>query len=296
MAGFPAPARDDKSPDMDFSPLESAAKFPPVGNSGAHARSSRFFGRCRLLAGCRILSAKFVLESFCGIHRVDEVKLLIPFVMAAAVGTAMALEPTPRPDPRRFAGEVAAFEREAPDRGGIVFTGSSSIRLWTTLKEDFAGLPVINRGFGGSTANDLTFNFESLIARHEPKLLVTYTGGNDLNFMLSVDEAFDDYVKFLDLTHKRFSGIRIILTSVKIAPNRAGQVPQVRELNQRLQAWAADRKWVRYVDSTSYLADESGMPRPEYFVADLIHLNAEGYARWREILEPVVREEWEKVK
>lgn len=224
------------------------------------------------------------------------------FLRLAFVGVALAAcpvfgqEATPRPDPARFAGEISAFAKEVPETGGIVFVGSSSIRRWASLREDFKGLPVINRGFGGSVANDLIVHFENVVARHEPKLLVTYTGGNDLALQLSVDEAFDDYVRFLSITHERFPKTPVILTSVKIAPMRANQVARVHELNQRLEKWAVDRKWVRFVDCTRYLADGDGAPKVDYFVGDLIHLNAAGYARWREILEPVVREEWEKVK
>ena len=35
-------------------------------------------------------------------------------------------------------------------QGGVLFTGSSSIRLWKTLAEDFPGVALANRGFGGS--------------------------------------------------------------------------------------------------------------------------------------------------
>jgi lysophospholipase L1-like esterase len=223
-------------------------------------------------------------------------KIRLLAMLALLAVPAAALEPNPRPDPERFAGEIAAFAKGEPETGGIVFAGSSSIRRWTSLKEDFEGLPVINRGFGGSVANDLIVHFETVIARHAPKLLVIYTGGNDIALNIPVDEALADYVKFLTIMRVRFPKTPVILTSVKIAPQRAAQIAQVHELNQRLGDWAADKEWLRFVDCTSYLADEKGMPNVDYFIEDMIHLNAEGYARWREILDPVLREEWQKVK
>ncbi len=48
--------------------------------------------------------------------------------------------------------ELAVFEeqdRKAPALGGVVFVGSSTIRLWD-LPRYFPKLPAINRGFGGS--------------------------------------------------------------------------------------------------------------------------------------------------
>jgi lysophospholipase L1-like esterase len=219
----------------------------------------------------------------------------ILLIFSLASHCAFADGPTPRPNPERFAGEIAAFARQEPEKGGIVFTGSSSIRLWSALKEDFSGLPVVNRGFGGCVSNDLIVHFDTLIARHEPKLIVTYVGGNDIAEKLTVQEAFDDYTKFLALAHDRFPKTRIILNSIKFAPKRALQIPQVRELNHRLKTWAADKNWLRFLDSTRFLAGPGDQPDPAYFREDQLHLNAAGYAKWRAILEPVVREEWAKV-
>lgn len=210
--------------------------------------------------------------------------------------TPAALKATPRPNPQRFAGEIAAFSKQVPEKGGIVFTGSSSIRLWTHLKEDFPGLPVVNRGFGGCVSNDLSVYFDTIVGRHEPKLIVTYCGSNDIEEKLSVAESFDDYTAFLNLTHQRCPAARVILTSVKIAPRRASQIPRVNELNQRLSDWCKDKDWLRFLDCTSYLADPKDQPIPSYFREDRLHLNDSGYAKWKEILEPVVRSEWEKVR
>ncbi len=216
--------------------------------------------------------------------------------VAPAPVVATASGPTPRPDPQRFAGEIAAFSNQPPEKGGIVFTGSSSIRLWTHLKEDFPGLPVVNRGFGGCVSNDLIVYFDTIVGRHDPKLIVTYCGSNDIEKKLSVSEAFDDYTAFLNLAHQRCPAARVILTSVKIAPRRALQIPQVNELNQRLSDWSKDKRWLRFLDCTSYLADSRDQPIATFFRDDHLHLNDSGYARWKEILEPVVREEWAKVR
>lgn len=217
------------------------------------------------------------------------------FIFTLGLHTALAQVPTPRPNPARFVGEITSFAKQPSETGGIVFTGSSSIRLWPHLSEDFPGLPVVNRGFGGSVANDLIVYFETVITRHEPKLIVVYTGGNDLHEKLSVDEALNDYTVFLKMVHDRFPQTRVILNSVKIAPSRALEIPSVHELNVLLQAWCADKNWLRYIDSTSCLADPQGQPTISYYRADQLHLNDSGYAQWKSILEPVLREEWAKV-
>ncbi len=219
---------------------------------------------------------------------------LLPLILFCAT-CSHAGPATPRPKPERFADEIAVFAKQEPEKGGIVFTGSSSIRRWITLKEDFPGLPVLNRGFGGSVANDLIAYADTVVLRHQPKILVTYTGSNDLNAKLSVKEAFEDYTRFLNLVHQRLPNTRVIVTSVKIALKRLTQIPKVHELNQKLANWASGKDWVRYVDSTSYLADSKGKPIREYYVDDLLHLSPAGYAKWKEILTPVLKEEWAKV-
>ncbi|MEN3939839.1 GDSL-type esterase/lipase family protein [Prosthecobacter sp. SYSU 5D2] len=223
-------------------------------------------------------------------------RLLLSLLVALAAPSLFALEPTPRPDPARFAKDIAAFAEQPAEKGGIVFTGSSSIRLWKTLNEDFPGLPVLNRGFGGSVANDLIVHFDTLISRHKPRLIVTYTGSNDINAKLTVAETMADYTKFLELVHERFPKARVIITSVKIGEKRIAQIPQVLEVNRQLQAWAEGKNWARYVDCHSYLADETGHPIRKYYAKDLLHLSPEGYEEWTKILKPVLHEEWAKVK
>ena len=216
-------------------------------------------------------------------------------ILGLGIHGVLAQPLSPRPNPARFVGEITAFAKQEPEKGGIVFTGSSSIRLWPQLKEDFPGLPVVNRGVGGSVANDLIVFFETIITRHQPKLIVTYTGTNDLNEKLSVEESLDDYTKFLTMVHDRFPNCRIIITSVKIAQRRVLQIPSVHALNRQLEAWCSGKEWVRFLDCTTYLADSNGQPIPTYYVEDGLHLSPEGYAKWKEILDPVLREEWEKV-
>src|SRR5512134_2671862 len=64
----------------------------------------------------------------------------------------------PAHDFARWEKEISAFEASdrtnPPPQNGVLFIGSSTIRLWKTLASDFPGTPVINRGFGGSQIVD----------------------------------------------------------------------------------------------------------------------------------------------
>ncbi len=52
-----------------------------------------------------------------------------------------------------YAGTIARFEAEPVPKGALLFLGSSSIRLWSSLAADFEPWPVVNRGFGGAVVS-----------------------------------------------------------------------------------------------------------------------------------------------
>ena len=82
-----------------------------------------------------------------------------------------------------FSEEVAAItEGPVPtwDTGIIVFTGSSSVRLWRDAGLLSKGSPIINTGFGGSTAFGLNHYLEDLVLRYDPKQVFIYEGDNDI--------------------------------------------------------------------------------------------------------------------
>src|SRR4028119_636473 len=98
-------------------------------------------------------------------------------VLALGSAQARAAEPAaahPKPPKQPpYAKEIAAFEaadaKAMPAPGGVLFVGSSSIRLWNTLAEDFPDLSVINRGFGGSQIADSTRYAGRIILPYRPK-------------------------------------------------------------------------------------------------------------------------------
>src|SRR5215470_9581276 len=76
-----------------------------------------------------------------------------------------------------------------------VFYGSSSIRLWTTLAEDFDPR-VLNLGFGGSTLEACLYFFARLVPPTHPRSLLLYAGDNDLGDGRSPDDVFATFRRF----------------------------------------------------------------------------------------------------
>ena len=82
--------------------------------------------------------------------------------------------------PTQWEADIVAFEqadsvvRRRP--GGVVFVGSSSIRLWSSLADDFPGVATINRGFGGSRVRDATWYADRIVMAYQPRAVVFYSG------------------------------------------------------------------------------------------------------------------------
>ena len=98
------------------------------------------------------------------------------------------------PDPLRFEDEINAFKEsdknEPPQPGSYLFIGSSSIKIWKTIKDDFAGYPVLNRGFGGSHFSDAIYYFNDIVKPYEPSKIIIYEGDNDIASEKSIDLIF----------------------------------------------------------------------------------------------------------
>jgi lysophospholipase L1-like esterase len=189
--------------------------------------------------------------------------------------------------------EIKAMEaRDAvspPPKGGIVFIGSSSIRLWTTLSEDFPGLPVVNRGFGGSRIPDATHFAPRILVPLAPRLVVLYSGGNDISAGATPAEVEADVKAFAAGVHRALPQTRIAYISIAGNPARWAQVDRVREANARIAAFTKTDPRLVFIDVFPHMLGPDGLPRPEIFVADRLHMNAEGYRIWTKILAPYLR-------
>ena len=232
-----------------------------------------------------------------------------PVLRLLVVATlAVACAPAPRPaGPARAAAPVRpipiAVERseaeirayEASDRaappppGGIVFVGSSSFRLWRSLATDFAGLPVLNRGFGGSTLPEAIHYLPRIVLPYRPRTVVLYEGDNDLTFGWGPQRVVADYVEFVRRIRDSLPSARIVFVSVKPSPSRWHLVDQQREVNRRVREIAARDTLQTFVDVFTPMLGANGRPRPELFVADSLHMTPAGYVVWRAQLAPHLR-------
>lgn len=176
-------------------------------------------------------------------------------------------------------------EAQRPGEGGVLFVGSSSIRLWQRLPQDFSNVPVlINRGFGGSTMADCRQLVRQLVLQYKPRHVLVYAGENDLAEGRSPAEVLDSFRGFVQVVREELPDVRIDYISIKPSPLRAQLLPQVREANRLLAAYVGELENAGFVDVFSSMVDDSGAPRADLFGPDRLHMNDTGYALWRQLL------------
>lgn len=179
--------------------------------------------------------------------------------------------------------EADAAAKPAP--GGIVFVGSSSIRLWK-LSESFPDLPAINRGFGGSHLVDSAKYADRIVTSYQPRVVVLYAGDNDIAAGKSPETIRDDYKNFAAAVRAKLPCAKIVYISIKPSPSRWKLVDKAREANRLIcEAQACDR-CQSFVDVWPAMLGDDGQPRPELYVADKLHMTPQGYEVWTKLLRP----------
>lgn len=186
----------------------------------------------------------------------------------------------------------AADAAAAPAPGGVVFVGSSSIRLWSDLEQQFKDpIAVTKRGFGGSRLLDCAEHVQRLVLPYKPRLVVVYAGDNDLAEGRSPEQVLASFREFVEGVHAALPDTRIAYLSIKPSPLRAALMPKVQRTNALIADYSERQPKLSFVDIYNRMLGPDGRPRAELFSADALHLNAEGYALWKSVIEERLRDD-----
>ncbi len=265
-----------------------------AGNPGpAELRSRRFYGHLYLglwhEARGEIGAAKKDLER-------AAVRHWLPGYMGEVARTCLQRldardrKPAGAPfKPQDWPKEFAAFAQEDAAKpfppGGVVFVGSSTIRLWK-LAGDFPGLPVLNRGFGGSSGPDVPPKLELLALKHRPRAVVYYEGDNDLARGETPEQFGAAARQFLTETLAKTSA-KVVLLGIKPSIRRWQLFEAQRRANAMLKEMCADPR-TAFVDPTDDVLGPDGRPAPECFEDDGLHLSPLAYRRLAARLRPLL--------
>jgi lysophospholipase L1-like esterase len=195
-------------------------------------------------------------------------------------------------DVTRSEGAIKEFEKKdaesMPAPGGIVFTGSSSFTKWPNAYKDLAPLPIINRGFGGSTLPEVIYYADRTITKYKPKTVVIYCE-NDMfgKKPKSPEQVRDAYVTLVKKIREKQPEVQIYGVSLKPSPSRWAKREDVIKANQLIQDFIKKDKNHHYIDVWPVML-KNGRPDGAIFVSDSLHMNEEGYKRWTKVFRPIL--------
>ena len=209
----------------------------------------------------------------------------------------IAQEPVADPDPARYQGEINAFidwnSKNSFPENAVLFVGSSSIRLWKT-RDYFPEFPVINRGFGGAHISDVLHYFDVVTRPYQPKVILFYTGDNDIAGGKTPQRVLDDYKKFVDRAQQAAPGVKIIYIPIKPSLNRWHLWEPMNKANQLIESFSETNPALFYADIATPMLTDDGTPQPDLFADDGLHLNEKGYELWTKIVKPMLKVVYDK--
>ncbi len=188
-----------------------------------------------------------------------------------------------------FEDEIISLENQLDeledDKNLIVFYGSSSIRLWTTMREDLSPLNVINLGFGGSSFGWCVHYYQRLFSKlKKPDHIVFYCGDNDLDNGLSPDKVLKKFRQLVGLTRTDFPKTPISVITIKPSPIRTLLQPKIILTNNLIRKELKTLPKTGQINVFDSMLNERAVARPELYLEDQLHLNEKGYKIWKGVI------------
>lgn len=198
-------------------------------------------------------------------------------------------------DPNAWEGSIRSFEArdrcQPPQPGVIVFAGSSSFTLWSSMEHDLVPLPVLNRGFGGARMQDVVHYAERIVLPYHPRAVVLFAGTNDIAWPkpATSQQVYDGYRSFVQCIHSKSPEIPIYFVAITPTPSRWGYWPIALEANRLIRELTLSDPRLHYIDLTDQLLGQDGKPDRSLYRFDRLHPSRKGYAKWTAVIKPVLQ-------
>ncbi len=190
----------------------------------------------------------------------------------------------------KFENEIRAFEaadaKNPPPQHAILFIGSSGIRLWKSLAEDFPKHKVINRGFGGSEIADSVYFADRIVIPYKPSMIVLRAGTNDIQDGKTPEEVADSLRAFVEKVRASLPDTPIVFLSINPSIARWKNIDKERRANELIQAFIGTQQNMEFVDIGTAMLGPDGKPRSELYIFDGLHPSRAGYQLWTSIVTP----------
>ena len=127
---------------------------------------------------------------------------------------------------------------------------------------------------------------ERIVIAYKPRVVVVYAGDNDLNAGQTAEAVFANYRVFRDKVQTALPETKIVFVAIKPSPSRWKLREKALDANRLIRDEIAKGKKQIFVDVWMPMLGDDGMPRPELFLKDQLHMNDAGYAIWSKLIEP----------
>ena len=206
--------------------------------------------------------------------------------------STLPVQTKPESPMARFENEILRFDTLDKKNGlmknGILFTGSSSIRMWLTMEKDLDGFPVLNRGFGGSTIPDVLHFMGRYLFQHEPQIIVFYCGENDIADGATPETVFQSFKTFVKIIETKLPRTKILYISMKPSVARWNLWEKYQEGEKLMKKYIDGKPKIEYMDSSFSMLEKNGEVKKDIFIEDGLHMNAKGYEGWTQQILPML--------
>jgi hypothetical protein len=195
------------------------------------------------------------------------------------------------PAVRSWDKDIQNFEQldqsEKYPEDAILFAGSSSIRLWSSLEKDMLPYHVIKRGYGGAKLSDFAVYANRIFDPHLCKAIVIFIA-NDISGTeqdktpKEVAALFRNVLKTIRNKHPYTPVFWIEITPT---PSRWKVWPEIQKANSLVEKICENKKNTYFIKTSNAFLNEKGIPKDELFRNDKLHLTEKGYAVWTEIIK-----------
>lgn len=188
--------------------------------------------------------------------------------------------------------DIQAFKKQdadsMPPKNATLFVGSSSFTNWKDVQDYFPKHTIINRGFGGSTLNDVIRYSGDIILPYHAKQIVIYCGENDLanDTAVTGKMVFERFKELFKIIRDDNPSVPVVFISLKPSPSRKHLWPKMRTANKLIKQYLAQQKKTTFINVWPAMFNKNSTIKKDIFIEDDLHMNAKGYHIWQKLIEP----------
>ncbi len=196
--------------------------------------------------------------------------------------------------PEPWKHSIRKFERldalNHPEPGCVVFTGSSSFTLWSSLERDMAPLRVVNRGFGGALIDDVVRYADRIVLPYFPSAVVVFAGTNDIAGKQPASPGYieERFAALVNTIHLKLPNTRIFYVAITPSRARWNLWPVASEANHRIMKKVEADERLGFIDLGPQLLGDDGLPNSLFYRLDRLHPSKQGYALWTKQIRSVL--------